>query len=68
MRAVLIMVALKKVSTFNCFINKRKNKLIKKYIDKDRMNTPTGKKIAQKRHAFMELYLEQFYAEWDGKK
>ena len=35
---------------------------------KDRMNTPTGKKIAQKRHAFMELYMEQFYAEWDGKK
>ncbi|MFH4969155.1 HD domain-containing protein [Gaetbulibacter sp. M240] len=35
---------------------------------KDRMNTPTGKRIAQKRHAFMELYLDQFYAEWDGKK
>lgn len=35
---------------------------------KDRMNTVTGKKIAQKRHAFMELYLDQFYAEWDGKR
>lgn len=35
---------------------------------KDRMNTETGKKIAQKRHEFMELYLEQFYAEWTGKK
>jgi uncharacterized protein len=30
------------------------------------MNTKTGKKIAQKRHNFMELYLEQFYEEWKG--
>ena len=29
----LIMVALKKVSQFSCLINKRKNKLIKKYFD-----------------------------------
>ena len=34
---------------------------------KNRMNTETGKEIAQKRHEFMELYLEQFYAEWNGK-
>lgn len=34
---------------------------------KDRMNTKTGKKIAFNRHAFMENYLEQFYAEWDGR-
>lgn len=34
---------------------------------KDRMNTKTGKEIAQKRHEFMELYLEQFYAEWHGE-
>ncbi|MBZ9730412.1 HD domain-containing protein [Salegentibacter sp. JZCK2] len=34
---------------------------------KDRMNTKTGREIAQKRHNFMELYLEQFYAEWNGK-
>ena len=33
---------------------------------KDKMNTKTGKKIAQKRHDFMELYLEQFYEEWNG--
>lgn len=33
---------------------------------KDRMNTTAGKLIAQQRHAFMEQYLEQFYAEWDG--
>ncbi|CAN5845683.1 hypothetical protein BH11BAC4_BH11BAC4_11900 [soil metagenome] len=33
---------------------------------KDRMNTDTGKKMAAERHAFMEKYLEQFYAEWEG--
>lgn len=35
---------------------------------KDRINTKTGRRIANKRHQFMELYLEQFYAEWDGKR
>ena len=34
---------------------------------KDKMNTSTGKKIAEKRHRFMEDFLNQFYAEWDGK-
>lgn len=33
---------------------------------KDKMNTKTGKKIAEKRHHFMELYLKQFYEEWNG--
>ncbi len=33
---------------------------------KDKMNTESGKRIAKKRHEFMEVYLEQFYAEWDG--
>ena len=35
---------------------------------KDRMHTKTGKQIAKERHAFMELYLKQFYNEWDGIK
>jgi uncharacterized protein len=35
---------------------------------KDKMNTQTGKKLAQDRHKFMELFLSQFYAEWDGEK
>ncbi|MGB3344681.1 MAG: HD domain-containing protein [Aequorivita sp.] len=35
---------------------------------KDKMNTETGGKIAEERHQFMELFLEQFYAEWVGNK
>lgn len=35
---------------------------------KDRMNTKTGRRIAEKRHHYMEQFLEQFYAEWDGEK
>ncbi len=35
---------------------------------KDQMNTKTGKRIAEKRHTFMEGYLKQFYAEWEGEK
>ena len=33
---------------------------------KDKMNTETGKKLAEDRHQFMEQYLEQFYTEWNG--
>jgi len=35
---------------------------------KDRMNTESGKKLAEQRHAFMESYLSQFYAEWEGER
>ncbi len=35
---------------------------------KDRMNTKTGKKIAEERHQFMETFLQQFYDEWEGLK
>ena len=34
---------------------------------KDRMNTATGKQLAEERHAFMELFLKQFYKEWEGR-
>jgi uncharacterized protein len=33
---------------------------------KDRMNTETGKKMAQQRHEFMEIYLKKFFREWGG--
>ena len=33
---------------------------------KDKMNTETGKKMAEQRHAYMLAFLEQFYREWDG--
>jgi uncharacterized protein len=32
---------------------------------KDRINTPTGRKIAEKRHQYMEDYLQEFYSEWE---
>ena len=35
---------------------------------KDRMNTETGRRIAEERHVFMETFLQQFYAEWEGMK
>ncbi len=34
---------------------------------KDKMNTNTGRKIAQARHDFMLQYLDQFYGEWEGE-
>ncbi len=35
---------------------------------KERMNTSTGKRFAEERHHFMEKFLKQFYAEWNGEK
>lgn len=31
------------------------------------IQTETGKQMARHRHEYMEQYLEEFYAEWDGK-
>ena len=33
---------------------------------KDLMNTETGKAMAAHRHGYMEQFLEEFYAEWEG--
>lgn len=35
---------------------------------KDKFNTATGRKIAEGRHLYMENFLAQFYAEWEGEK
>lgn len=35
---------------------------------KDKMNTETGKRIAAKRHEYMEQFLQQFFDEWNGIK
>jgi len=34
---------------------------------KDLMNTGSGKRIAEKRHQYMESFLHQFYSEWNGQ-
>jgi uncharacterized protein len=31
---------------------------------KEMMNTEAGRKLAQERHDFLEIYLKQFYKEW----
>lgn len=33
---------------------------------KDRMNTRTGREMAEHRHKYMQEYLNEFYKEWDG--
>ncbi|WP_245593033.1 HD domain-containing protein [Crocinitomix catalasitica] len=35
---------------------------------KDGMHTKTGLAMAEQRHVFMEQFLSQFFAEWNGKK
>ena len=35
---------------------------------KEMMNTHTGRNLAEERHQFMELFLKQFYQEWEGKR
>ena len=35
---------------------------------KDLMNTETARKIADRRHAFMEMFLERFFKEWNENK
>lgn len=35
---------------------------------KDGMNTPTGKRLARERHAFMLEFLDRFHREWEGKE
>ena len=34
---------------------------------KDLMQTKTGRQLAERRYQFMEKFLDEFYAEWEGK-
>lgn len=34
---------------------------------KDKMNTNTGKSMAEHRHKYMEQFLDEFYKEWNGE-
>ncbi|WP_018625817.1 HD domain-containing protein [Niabella aurantiaca] len=38
----------------------------KLFLLKDKMNTATGKRMAEDRHRFMEFFIAQFYREWNG--
>nr|WP_207520540.1 HD domain-containing protein [Pseudogracilibacillus auburnensis] len=35
---------------------------------KDLMNTETSKQLAIERHRFMEMFLDEFYEEWEGRR
>lgn len=39
----------------------------KLFLLKDRMNTVTGRELAEERHKYMEAFVERFLAEWNGK-
>lgn len=61
--------------TFNSFEAYKNNKshTINHFHEKllllrDRMNTATGRRLAEKRHAFLVSYLDEFRAEWEGSR
>lgn len=54
----------KKALNDNHTINHFYEKLL---LLKDKTNTRTGQQLAKQRHEFMEKYLQQFYAEWEGE-
>lgn len=39
----------------------------KLFLLKDRLHTASARALAEERHAFMERYVEQFLAEWEGR-
>ena len=39
----------------------------KLFLLKDKMNTETGRKIAEHRHQFMKRFLNEFFDEWEGR-
>lgn len=51
------------ISSESSTINHFYEKLLKL---KDMMNTATGRNMAEERHNYMEVFLQQFYNEWGG--
>ena len=39
----------------------------KLFLLKNKMNTRTGRELAENRHRYMEGFLTQFYGEWEGE-
>ncbi|KAL9244228.1 hypothetical protein vseg_018029 [Gypsophila vaccaria] len=55
------------------YMNKEKQTTLNHFHEKllklkDLMKTQAGRRRAERRHAFMEEFMEQFYLDWDGKK
>lgn len=55
---------LKKSKHVHTSVNHFYEKLL---LIKDQMNTNFGRKMAAKRHVYMQRYLEQFFKEWKGE-
>ena len=57
-------------NTFEDYKNKNSHTINHFYekllLLKDKMNTKTGQKKAEKRHKFMLEFLDEFYSEWDS--
>ncbi len=57
---------------FEAYKNSRGGNTVNHFYEKllllkDRLYTDEAKKLAQRRHKYMETFLEEFYDEWDGR-